>query len=286
MNRRRGFTLIELLTVIAIIAVLAAIIFPVFARAKDAAYRSSDISNMNAIRTALQIYRIDQGGYPPALLGFVDVYKSGPNVGQPLPANILTGFLYPKRIDALDTFRPSYNRVGQNAVLTQVNWPNQDPSAVGSNPQIDLNGDGIVDATDDPANARQQYGPSQVVTCDDPLNPGNPTTTCYYAISGYDASEVPTAGGGKRYDLRYTLFWTTWGLSAGNAFDDPRQLGYSDPPENTVVTWNSHFRDWNLGALPNPAPQGGRRDLVLFLGGAVKPYDSIRLHQNSWRVLP
>lgn len=285
MNRRQGFTLIELLTVIAIIAVLAAILFPVFARAKDAAYRGSDISNMNTIRTALQLYRIDQGGYPPALLGFVDAYKSGPNIGQPLPANILTGFLYPKRVDSLETFRPSYNRVGANAVLTAVNWPNQDPTPLGSGAQLDLNGDGVVNAADDAANARQQYGPAQLVSCDDPMNPGTPTNTCYYAIDGYDAAEVPTGGGGKRYDLRYTLFWTTWGLGSGNAFDDPRQLGYSDPPENTVITWNGYFRDWNQSAAP-PVPYAGRRDIVLFLGGSAKPYDSLKLHRQSWRVLP
>lgn len=35
-RQRRGFTLIELLVVIAIIAILAAILFPIFARAKEA----------------------------------------------------------------------------------------------------------------------------------------------------------------------------------------------------------------------------------------------------------
>jgi len=34
MSRRRGFTLIELLVVISIIAILAAMLFPVFARAR------------------------------------------------------------------------------------------------------------------------------------------------------------------------------------------------------------------------------------------------------------
>src|SRR5688572_6574743 len=43
---RRAFTLIELLVVIAIIAILAAILFPVFAQAKQAAKKTSAISNM------------------------------------------------------------------------------------------------------------------------------------------------------------------------------------------------------------------------------------------------
>jgi prepilin-type N-terminal cleavage/methylation domain-containing protein len=55
MTRKSGFTLIELLVVIAIISILAAIIFPVFAKAKESALRSSDMTSMNSIRTALQL---------------------------------------------------------------------------------------------------------------------------------------------------------------------------------------------------------------------------------------
>ncbi|MGQ9486761.1 MAG: prepilin-type N-terminal cleavage/methylation domain-containing protein [Armatimonadota bacterium] len=46
---RRGFTLIELLVVIAIIAILVAIIFPVFARARERARLATCISNCKQI---------------------------------------------------------------------------------------------------------------------------------------------------------------------------------------------------------------------------------------------
>ena len=55
-STQRAFTLIELLVVIAIIAILAAILFPVFAQAKEAAKKTSCLSNQKNVGTALQLY--------------------------------------------------------------------------------------------------------------------------------------------------------------------------------------------------------------------------------------
>jgi prepilin-type N-terminal cleavage/methylation domain-containing protein len=56
---KRAFTLIELLVVIAIIAILAAILFPVFARAREAARKTACLSNTKQIGTALMMYSQD-----------------------------------------------------------------------------------------------------------------------------------------------------------------------------------------------------------------------------------
>ena len=58
-NVRRGFTLIELLVVIAIIAILAAILFPVFARAREAARKTSCLSNCKQMGLAMNMYLQD-----------------------------------------------------------------------------------------------------------------------------------------------------------------------------------------------------------------------------------
>jgi prepilin-type N-terminal cleavage/methylation domain-containing protein/prepilin-type processing-associated H-X9-DG protein len=57
--KRSGFTLIELLVVIAIIAILAAILFPVFAQAKEAAKKTSDLSNIKQLALASVMYGAD-----------------------------------------------------------------------------------------------------------------------------------------------------------------------------------------------------------------------------------
>src|SRR5215208_2314470 len=66
MKRRRGFTLIELLVVVAIIAILAAVLFPVFARARAAAYQSSCTSNLRQLATGFMLYCEDYDQTFPA----------------------------------------------------------------------------------------------------------------------------------------------------------------------------------------------------------------------------
>ena len=55
----RGFTLIELLTVIAIIAVVAAMLFPVYANAKKSAAKAQCVSNLAQIGKAFEAYISD-----------------------------------------------------------------------------------------------------------------------------------------------------------------------------------------------------------------------------------
>ena len=59
MRKFKGFTLIELLVVIAIIAILAAILFPVFAKAREAARKTMCLSNMKQHAIACMMYAED-----------------------------------------------------------------------------------------------------------------------------------------------------------------------------------------------------------------------------------
>lgn len=62
---RRGFTLIEMLVVISIIALLAAILFPVFGRVREGGRRTACASNLKQLGLAFAQYRQDNGGRFP-----------------------------------------------------------------------------------------------------------------------------------------------------------------------------------------------------------------------------
>jgi prepilin-type N-terminal cleavage/methylation domain-containing protein len=265
MKRSKGFTLVELLTVIAIIAILTAILFPVFSRAKVAAKRQVDSSNLASLHQALQLYRTDQGGYPPLLL---QVAEYDPNAGMDRPVDTLKhAYLFSSRVKDIDAFKSTLNDFGKTFEVTAC-WPSSS-----QNPAQAYNQNTVV--------TYQQIGINPVT-----LNGDLPTAPArFYAWDSVDVQQVKGPGGPAcndptlpRFELRYTLFWTVLGQAGGGPNDNPRQLGYNDPPDNTIVTWDSAFRRYDGAGVPFH----GHDELVLFLNGSVKPSDSQLVYQQSY----
>ena len=65
MRRRDAFTLVELLTVIAVIAILAAITFGISAGVYQRQARTKAQAELSALASALESYRAQHGMYPP-----------------------------------------------------------------------------------------------------------------------------------------------------------------------------------------------------------------------------
>ncbi len=83
---RRGFTLIELLVVIALVATLAGMLFPVFARARKAAQGPVCLSNLMQIGQATMLYAADADERYPAAEDVSDVHTTcRPRVVTGLP---------------------------------------------------------------------------------------------------------------------------------------------------------------------------------------------------------
>ncbi len=66
-NRRQsGFTLVEILIVVVILGILAAIVIPQFTNASEDAKASSVITQLQTIRSQLELYQIQHNGSYPA----------------------------------------------------------------------------------------------------------------------------------------------------------------------------------------------------------------------------
>lgn len=72
---KRAFTLLEVLVAIGIVLLLAAIIFPVVTRAKEAGYRAESIAHLRQVGTGIELYRGDFDGQ--LAFGHLDSFVKG-----------------------------------------------------------------------------------------------------------------------------------------------------------------------------------------------------------------
>jgi len=84
LHRRSGFTLVELLVVIAVLAVLAALLFPVLQSARHKAWEATCASNLRQLGVAVEMYAQDHDErFPPSYVLGASPYASWREAVQP-----------------------------------------------------------------------------------------------------------------------------------------------------------------------------------------------------------
>lgn len=99
-NSRRGITLTELLVVIGIVALLAAVLFPVFGRVRENSRKSSCLSNLKQLSGAMLLYCQDYNDKLPHSAQASDPVDGGWVLGAggaayTFPTDVAKGALYP-----------------------------------------------------------------------------------------------------------------------------------------------------------------------------------------------
>ena len=93
-KRNGGFTLVEILIVVVILGILAAIVIPQFTQASTEARESSLASNLQTMRSQIELYKIQHNDNPPAFATFAaDMTVAAGGLGpylQSIPVNPFT----------------------------------------------------------------------------------------------------------------------------------------------------------------------------------------------------
>jgi len=99
---RKAFTLIEILIVVILLAILAAIVIPMFSDATDQARQAKIDTDISSLESQIELYRAQTGGYPAALSDLITSVAAGVDVNG-------DGV-----VDASDTYGPWIKEVPLN----------------------------------------------------------------------------------------------------------------------------------------------------------------------------
>jgi len=250
MASRKGFSLVELLTVIAIIAILASIIFPVMSMVNQKARMNKCITQLHQIGLGVQMFKQDNRRYPDILATSVQKDTGGnviPFDRTGADKNLMG--LWPEYVRSSKLFHcPSSKYIDTSAV-------EQDPASGIWFYPYDSYDFVIMKAGD----VRRHYTRSWVVLPSGTTDPAGP-------VQNYIADRPP--------------------LTGDAAADYERQLKFRTPPDNTVITWCSSHESISGSGTGGRATQFGGRAPILYLDGHVDQMQAQDVEELQYRLLP
>lgn len=238
--RRGGFTLIELLVVIGIIAVLAAIIMPVYSGAQEKARQSACLSNLAGITVALKLYRQEHRRYPLGSLtgNATGLADDAGNVAY-VDAAYNTYDDVSGRKSRINALFPDYIETHKDLLCP------------------DENGDTDLIADEDTAGAYNGGDSTTLLSVDDATDPYFAASTYddYYNVFGYADGDTATVTLGLGTPI--TTLTTSGGRKA------PR-LSNPYAPGSAIITYCREHEDFYKGdsVIVLAARVGGRTERI------------------------
>lgn len=269
LTRRNGFSLIELLTVIAIIAILAAVIFPVMAMVKNRARENQCMTNLHQISMAAQMFKTDNRRYPD-ILG-ARVLDTSKNVWggseDPPPAifeNSKDVYLFAEYVKTAQMFHCPSSKITNTRDMALYYRVQGDTSTLVAVHVYDSYDCYITKL--EPTSQLAVGG--ETVNIYDGRDPDSVVEPHYRTRWAPDPTDVP--------------FTPAPGFPAGAATDQQdyeRQLGFRNPPGDTVLTWCANHEQREAGSIRGKA-------LVVFADGSADTIDAAQMEASKWRIRP
>ncbi len=270
MRNNKGFSLVELLTVIAIIAILAAVIFPVMTQVRKRADENNCLTNLHQIGQAVAMFKQDNRRFP-AILGSEVITTSGARYGgsgEPdLFENAKDKYLFPEYVKAsIKVFHCPASRVNNSKDVAMVyKQPGGDPDQevyVYAYDSYDAYcmGAGAPQGThtlysENSGSAEMHYRVCWAPSINDVANVGG------MVLDPYPPNEVTDSARVQQQDYE-------------------RQLRWRNPPGDTLITWCS-YHETREGS--DPRRWSGRAQAV-FLDGHTESFPANEMERCKWRI--
>lgn len=125
MQAKRGFTLVEILIVVVILGILAAIVIPQFTQASTEAKQNSLCSDLQTLRSQIELYKVQHNDTVPTAANFVTRMTfctdiSGATAGTPSKVrDTANGFIYGPYLERIPA-NPFSNKATVGAVADKT----------------------------------------------------------------------------------------------------------------------------------------------------------------------